>query len=78
MEIIGKQLPNNYKAGLVAAQIDAHPTLIPAKTLATYLDVSTKSIYAWVKSGTLPALRFGVTIRFDPATTAKWVRAHSA
>lgn len=64
--------------GLVAAKIDAHKTLITAGTLASYLDVSTKSIYAWVKSGTLPAMRFGVTIRFDPATTAKWVRARSA
>jgi excisionase family DNA binding protein len=64
--------------GGVAAKIDAHPALITAKTLARYLDVSVKSVYAWVKSGTLPAIRLGGSLRFDPATTAKWVRARSA
>ena len=64
--------------GMVAAQIEAHKSLITATALAAYLEVSTKSIYAWVKSGTLPVMRFGGILRFDPATTAKWVRARSA
>ena len=63
---------------MIAMKIEAHRSLITADTLAGYLDVSRKSIYAWVKSGTLPAMRFGASIRFDPAVTAKWVRARSA
>jgi excisionase family DNA binding protein len=69
--------PNEH-ACTVALKIEAHPSLITANALAGYLDVSRKSIYAWVKSGMLPAMRFGASIRFDPVTTAKWVRARSA
>jgi predicted DNA-binding transcriptional regulator AlpA len=43
-----------------------------------WLTMSPKSIYAWVKQGTLPAVILGASIRFDPATTAKWLRDRSA
>jgi excisionase family DNA binding protein len=46
--------------------------------LAVLLAVSVKSIYAWVKQGTLPAVILGASIRFCPATTAKWLRDRSA
>lgn len=62
----------------IAAKIEAHKTLITPDTLAGYLGISRKSLYARVKSGTLPALRLGASIRFDPATTAKWLRARAA
>ena len=69
---------NELKDGGVAAKIEAHTTLISPDTLAGYLGLSRKSIYARVKSGTLPAIRLGGSIRFDPATTAKWLRARAA
>jgi excisionase family DNA binding protein len=62
----------------VAAMIERHRGMLTPATLAVLLAVSPKSIYAWVKAGTLPAVILGASIRFCPATTAQWLRDRSA
>jgi excisionase family DNA binding protein len=61
----------------VATTIERHPSMLTPANLAVLLAVSPKSIYAWVKAGTLPACILGASIRFDPFDTAAWVRART-
>ncbi len=44
-----------------------------AEGLAAVLGMSTKTIYALVKRGVLPAYRIGTSIRFDPMRVAAWL-----
>ncbi|MCU1251524.1 MAG: Helix-turn-helix domain [Edaphobacter sp.] len=62
----------------VATTIERHRGMLTPAKLADLLAVSPKSIYAWVKQGTLPAVTLGASIRFCPHTTAQWLRARSA
>jgi excisionase family DNA binding protein len=62
----------------VATTIERHRGMLTPAKLAVLLAVSPKSIYAWVKAGTLPACILGASIRFDPVDTAAWVRARTA
>ena len=62
----------------VADQIAAHIGALTPLELASYIGYSRKTIYAKVKKGTIPYMNFDGSIRFDPFTTAAWVRAHSA
>jgi excisionase family DNA binding protein len=62
----------------IATTIERHRGMLTPATLAGLLAVSPKSIYAWVKAGTLPASIFGSSIRFCPESTAKWVRDRTA
>jgi hypothetical protein len=45
-----------------------------AAALAELLECSEKHIYALAKSGRIPHLRIDGMIRFDPCTTAEWLR----
>jgi excisionase family DNA binding protein len=45
-----------------------------ASELAELLGCSGKHIYALAKTGRMPHLRIGGMIRFDPRTTATWLR----
>ena len=79
--VSGGALKRNVLGGFgeaISDKIGAHPTMLSAATLAKYLGVDRKSIYAWIAAGTLPAIRLGASIRLDPATTAAWVRTRSA
>jgi len=51
--------------------------LTPAK-LAELLALSPKTLYARVKAGTIPSIRIGGSIRFDPAVTANWLQSKMA
>jgi excisionase family DNA binding protein len=62
----------------IATMIERHRGMLTPATLADFLSVSPKSIYAWVAAGTLPAAILGASIRFCPATTAQWLRDRSA
>jgi hypothetical protein len=44
--------------------------------LAELLECSEKDIYALARSGRMPHRRFDGIIRFDPCTTAEWLRRH--
>lgn len=61
----------------VASTIERHQGMLTPAELALLLAVSVKSIYAWTKAGTLPAVLLGASIRFCPATTAAWLRDRS-
>ena len=45
-----------------------------AEQLASLLECSNQQIYNMVQKGKLPAYRIGSLIRFDPKTTATWLR----
>lgn len=45
-----------------------------APELARLIGCTGKHIYALAKSGRMPHLRIGGMVRFDPATTAEWLR----
>jgi predicted DNA-binding transcriptional regulator AlpA len=61
----------------IATRIERHQGMLKPAALAVLLSVSPKSIYAWVKAGTLPASILGASIRFDPFETAAWLRART-
>jgi excisionase family DNA binding protein len=52
--------------------------MLTVKELAPLLAMSPKTLYARVERGTLPAVRSGSLIRFDPYLTAEWLRSQSA
>jgi excisionase family DNA binding protein len=61
------------------------PTLIERRRkaltvseLAELIHLSTKQIYELVGKGYIPSYRIGGSIRFDPKTTADWLRAQAA
>jgi excisionase family DNA binding protein len=62
----------------IVTTIERHRGMLTPAKLADLLAVSPKSIYSWVKSGRLPAVILGASIRFDPFDTAAWVRARTA
>jgi excisionase family DNA binding protein len=64
----------NISQSSTAMTIEQSEAMLTPARLATLLAVSPKSVYAWVKAGTIPACLFGSSIRFDPAITADWVR----
>jgi excisionase family DNA binding protein len=68
----------NHVPCSVATRIERHRGMLTPAALAELLAVSPKSIYSWVKSGRLPAVILGASIRFDPYDTAAWVRARTA
>lgn len=44
------------------------------KGLAEIMGVSDKQLYGLVSQGRIPAIRIGGSIKFNPATTANWLR----
>ena len=45
-----------------------------AQQLSEILSVSAISLYKLAKSGCLPSFRIGTSVRFCPATVARWLR----
>ena len=64
----------NSAPASIATVIERHDAMLTPAMLAVLLTVSVKSVYAWVKAGTLPACILGASIRFDPFETAAWLR----
>jgi excisionase family DNA binding protein len=62
----------------IATMIERHAVMLTVDDLARLLSFKPKTIYAKVAKGTLPATRMDGTIRFDPHTTAEWLRSKSA
>jgi len=62
----------------IATIIERHEAMLTVDDLARLLSFKPKTIYAKVAKGTLPATRMDGTIRFDPHTTAEWLRSKSA
>jgi excisionase family DNA binding protein len=66
-----QQEPNS-----LATSIRARKSALTAQDIADILCCKVGTVYAWVKQGTLPAMRIGGLVRFDPCVTAKWIEVH--
>jgi excisionase family DNA binding protein len=51
----------------------AIPPLLTYSQVADALHVSTRTVQTLVKSGKLPAVRFGQTVRIDPADLRRFI-----
>lgn len=58
----------------IVALIEGRSEAWSARELAKLIGCTGKHIYALAKSGRMPHLRIGGMVRFDPATTAEWLR----
>jgi excisionase family DNA binding protein len=47
---------------------------LTVKELTALLNVGKSAIYEMAKAGRIPHIRLGSIVRFDPATTAAWLR----
>lgn len=45
------------------------------RELARHLSVHEKTVYDWVARGTLPCVRLGHRLRFDPHDVLRWLSA---
>lgn len=54
------------------------PRLLTPDELAGLLVLSPKTLYARVKAGTIPVVRLGSAIRFDPKKICAWIDEHAA
>jgi excisionase family DNA binding protein len=61
----------------LADQIAEMRQALTVEQLAELLQCSKKALYKMVIRGTLPCFRVGSMIRFDPDTTAQWLRSRS-
>jgi excisionase family DNA binding protein len=55
-------------------QVRAMPRALTVRELANLVHVSERLIYRMAAEGTIPSLRICGSIRFDPTTTAAWLR----
>jgi len=58
--------------------LEKRKTLMSVRDVATVTGLSDKTIYRRVRSGTIPVVRFGYTVKFDPHQLAQWLRDHYA
>jgi excisionase family DNA binding protein len=59
----------------IMSRIGARKTALTATELAAFLSVSPEQIYKLTKKGTLPSIRIGTSIRYDPRKTAEWLKS---
>lgn len=65
------------KLGVIES-IANHPRLLSAEELAEALAMSPKTLYAQAKNGSMPAIRIGQCVRFDPRHVADWLKQRVA
>jgi excisionase family DNA binding protein len=58
----------------LATRIEQWPRALTAPELADLLGLGKTGIYDLAKRGGIPYYRLSGSIRFDPVTTAKWLR----
>jgi excisionase family DNA binding protein len=59
-------------------QLQARRGLLTAEDIAALLNISEKTVYRWSKSGSLPSVRIGTLVRFEPAAVSSWLRERGA
>lgn len=57
----------------VFASLERHAALLTVEEIAPTLAVSAKAVYGMVARGTLPVVRLGQLLRFDPKAVAIWL-----
>jgi excisionase family DNA binding protein len=58
----------------IADQIERFQGALTARQLSELLSVSAVTVFKMAKSGRLPCLRIGASVRFCPASIARWLR----
>ena len=58
----------------LADQIERFQGALTARQLSELLSVSAVTVFKMAKSGRLPSFRIGASVRFCPATIARWLR----
>lgn len=69
--------PNGALITDLPAQIEQHKGGISVKRLADILGLSRTTLWGMASEGLIPHYKFGRSIRFDPYTTAEWVRSQA-
>ncbi|MBB6144740.1 excisionase family DNA binding protein [Silvibacterium bohemicum] len=57
----------------VIEKIKSTGHMMTVDELSDLISISSKTLYAKVKAGTIPATRIAGSIRFDPALVADWL-----
>jgi excisionase family DNA binding protein len=58
----------------ILAALEGRTSLMDAAELGQLLNLSAKSIYRKARTGELPSVRFGYSVKFDPQAMARWLR----
>jgi excisionase family DNA binding protein len=66
------------KARSVLGQLSREHALRGVAWVAAFLNVSKSWVYQATASGTLPCIRVGAAVRFDPEVIKKWVRGETS
>jgi excisionase family DNA binding protein len=61
----------------LASRIEKLPGALTAAELAAFLNLGKSAVYEMAATGRIPSIKFGATVRFDPATVAAWLRART-
>ncbi len=64
----------NKEPPLIADVIASCGRMLTLDELAELLTISPKTLYARVRSGSIPVTRIGASIRFDPLVASEWLR----
>jgi excisionase family DNA binding protein len=56
---------------------DQYPTLCDPHDVAAFFKVKRRTVYSWVDSGQLPALRVNGRLRFDRASLTRLLQPHA-
>jgi len=62
----------------IFASLERHTSLLTVEEIAPALAVSAKAVYGMVARGTLPVVRLGQLLRFDPKAVAIWLSRRTA
>ena len=66
------------EASSILTRLEQRKSLMSVKDVAEITGMSNKSIYRRVEAGTMPFVKFGYTVKFDPHQVARWMRDHYA
>ena len=55
-------------------EIESQQGALKAEWLSKKLNISTKTLYRLANQGSLPCIRIGGSIRFNPKCVAEWLR----
>jgi excisionase family DNA binding protein len=60
-----------------ASRIEQLPGASTATELTAFLNLGKSAVYGMAAPGRIPSIKFGATVRFDPARIAAWLRART-
>jgi hypothetical protein len=66
-----------HQGGTIADRLRLRTTYLPATEVMEILGVDRATLCAWVRSGTIEAVRIGKNNKFDPVTLSNWIDART-